>query len=124
MTNRNTNAENGGSLAGPAEWRQTTELLLRRQVILPAMKHGRAPIRVTPNFSNGLLRRGILNDLDERGNVARRFSFLGDGRMLLARLRHGPAKMPADPGTSSAEIERSMIDDRTSRTHSDAHGIA
>jgi len=125
MTNQNRNAENVGIQAAPFEWRQTTmELLFRRQVILLAMKHGRAPMPVTPNLWNSLLRRGILNDLYELGNVAGRFSFLGDGRMLLTELRHGPAKMPADPETSSAESKMSMMDRSASRTDSNANGIA
>ncbi|MGB7284470.1 MAG: hypothetical protein WBE13_19555 [Candidatus Acidiferrum sp.] len=125
LTAQDKNIENGGNQTGPSEWPQTTmELLFRRQVILLAMKHGRAPMPVTPNLWNSLLRRGILKDLYELGNVARRFSFLGDGRMLLAELRYGPAKMPGDQETSSGESKTSAMDRSASRMHSNAYGIA
>jgi hypothetical protein len=55
-------------------------LLLRHQIVLLAMKHGRAPLP-------GLLRRGVLNDVYELGNIARRLSLLGDDRMFLAQLK-------------------------------------
>jgi hypothetical protein len=61
--------------------------LLRQQIVLLAMKQGRAPLPVSTSLWKGLLRRGVLNDLDELGNIARRLSFLGDGRMLLAELK-------------------------------------
>lgn len=99
-------------------------LLFRRQVILPTMKHGRAPMSVTPNLWNGPLHRKILNDLDELGNVSRRISVLGDGRIFLAELRNGPAKMPADSETSSAESKISKMDNPAPRVHSNAYGIA
>jgi hypothetical protein len=51
------------------------------------MKHGRAPLPVSSTLWKTLLRQGFLNDLDELGNIARRFSFLGDERILLAELR-------------------------------------
>jgi hypothetical protein len=125
MIAQDRNAENGGNQSGPSEWRQATmELLFRRQVILLAMKHGRAPMPVTTNLWNRLLRRGVLNDLYELGNFARRFSFLGDERMLLTELRYGTAKTPADQETSSAESNRSVMDRPTSRMHSNAYGIA
>lgn len=100
------------------------ELLFRRQVILLAMKHGRAPMAVTPNLWNSLLRRGILDDLYELGNLARRFSFLGDWRMLLAELRYGPAKTAEDQETSSTESKMSVMDRPALRMHSNAYGIA
>jgi len=72
---------------GPSEWQKTMMLLLGHQVVLLAMKHGRAPVPVSSTVWKGLRRRGVLNDLDELGNVARRLSFLGDGGMLLAELK-------------------------------------
>jgi hypothetical protein len=60
--------------------------LLRHQVLLLAMKHGRAPLPVSPGVLKSLLRRGILNDLHDLGSVARRLSFLEDERILLAEL--------------------------------------
>jgi hypothetical protein len=64
-----------------AEWQKTTVLLLRHQIVLLAMKHGRAPLPVSSAVWKGLLRRGVLNDVHELGSIARRLSFLGDGRM-------------------------------------------
>jgi hypothetical protein len=61
--------------------------LLRQLVVLLAMKQGRAPLPVSSTLWRGLLQHGFLNDLDELGNIARRISFLGDERLLLAELR-------------------------------------
>lgn len=61
--------------------------LLGHWVALLAMEHRRAPLPVSAALWKGLLRRGFPNDLDEMGNFARRYLFLGDGRMLLAELR-------------------------------------
>jgi hypothetical protein len=74
-------------LTDPSALQKTMVLLLRQQVVLLAMKHGRAPLPVSPALWKGLLRQGALDDLYELGNIARRFSFLGDERMLLAELR-------------------------------------
>ena len=71
----------------PSEWQKTMVFLLRHQIVLLAMKQGRAPLPVSASLWKGLLRRGVLNDLDELGNIARRLSFLGDERMLLAELK-------------------------------------
>jgi hypothetical protein len=73
--------------AGPSGREKTMVLLFRQQVVLLAMKQGRAPLPVSPALSRGLLRRGVLNDFYELGNIARRLSFLGDDRMLLAELK-------------------------------------
>ncbi len=78
----------------PSEWQKTMGLLLRHQVVLLAMKHGRAPLPVSPAICKGLLRRGVLNDLHELDSIARRLSFLGDGRMLLAELKGRTATKP------------------------------
>jgi hypothetical protein len=56
-------------------------------MVLLAMKHGRAPLPVSSTLWKALLRQGFLNDLNELGNIAHRFSFLGDERILLAELR-------------------------------------
>jgi len=67
---------------------QTTEFyLLWHQIVLLAMKHGRAPLPISAAVWKGLQRRGILNDLYDLGSVARRLSFLGDGRLLLEELK-------------------------------------
>jgi hypothetical protein len=62
-------------------------LLLRHQIVLLAMKHGRAPLPVSPALWRGLQRQGVVDDPGELGNIARRLSFLRDERMLLAELR-------------------------------------
>ena len=69
--------------------------LLRHLVALLAMKHGRAPLPVSSTLWKTLLRQGFINDLEELGNIARRFSFLGDERMLLAELRIRAGTPPA-----------------------------
>lgn len=76
--------------------------LLRHQIILLAMQHGRAPLPVSPALWKGLLRRGNL-DFYELGNIARRFSFLGDGRMVLAELNMRTAATPHSRETLSKE---------------------
>jgi hypothetical protein len=72
---------------GQFEWRNTIAPLLGDWVVLLAMKQGRAPLAVSSTLWKVLLGQGFLNDLDELGNIARRFSFLGDERLLLAELR-------------------------------------
>jgi hypothetical protein len=86
-TRQEKRAEIGGGQTGPSERQKTIVHSFRQQVVLLAMKQGRAPLPVSPALWKGLLRRGVLSDLDELGNIARRFSFLGDGRMLLAELK-------------------------------------
>jgi len=79
------------SQIGESEWRKTTMGLLRQHILLLAMKHGQAPIPLSRAVCRGLLRRGVLSDLQALGNIARRFLFLGDERMLLAEIKYGPA---------------------------------
>jgi hypothetical protein len=77
--------------------------LLRQHVLLLAMTNGRAPIPLSPAVCRALLRRGVLNDLQALGNIARRFLFLGDGRMLLAEIKYGPTTVPPAQETVSSE---------------------
>jgi hypothetical protein len=70
-----------------SEWQKTVFHLLWHQVVLLAMKHGRAPLPVSPAVWKGLQKSGALNDLYDLGSIARRLSFLGDERLLLAELR-------------------------------------
>jgi hypothetical protein len=70
-----------------ADWQSMEFHLLWHQVVLLAMKNGRVPLHVTPFVWRGLQRRGVLNDLYDLGSIARRLSFLGDGRLLLDELR-------------------------------------
>lgn len=92
------------------EWRNTIAPLLGDWVILLAMKQGRAPLPVSTTLWKVLLRQGFLNDLDELGNIARRFSFLGDERLLLAELRIRPATTPSVRETLSKESEIAVED--------------
>jgi hypothetical protein len=80
--------------------------LLRLQVLLLAMKDGRAPLPVSRALWRGLQRYRLLNDPYDLGSVARRLLFLGDSRMLLAELRtRGSAKPDAEQKTlGQAEI--------------------
>jgi hypothetical protein len=87
---------------GESEWRRLTTGLLRQHILLLAMKHGRAPLPLSPVVSRGLLRRGVLNDVDALGSNAPRFSFLGDGRMLLAEIEYGRATRPSAQETLSS----------------------
>jgi len=91
--------------SGLDEWRRTMVVLLRHQVALLAMKHGRAPLPISPALLKGLMRRGVGNDLYELGEIARRFSFLGDGRMLLAELKTRGATTSPLQETLSRELQ-------------------
>jgi hypothetical protein len=91
--------------ANPSAWRRTLVDLLRHQVLLLAMKHGRAPLPVSRAVLKNLLRRGILNDLHDLGSVARRLSFLEDGRILLAELNVRTAKRGPAEETVAREAE-------------------
>jgi hypothetical protein len=71
------------------------------------MKHGRAPLPVSPAVWKGLQRSGVLNDIYDLGSIARRLSFLGDGRLLLAELKHGTAPIiPTEQGVASRDGDR------------------
>jgi hypothetical protein len=80
---------------GQFEWPNTIAPLLGDRVVLLAMKHGRAPLSVSPALSKGLRRLGVLNDLYDLGSIARRLSFLGDGQILLAELKMRATIRPA-----------------------------
>ena len=90
---------------GESEWQSLTLDLLRQHVLLLAMKHGRAPLPLSRAVCTGLLRRGVLNDPEALGSIARRFSFLGDGRMLLAEIEYGWATPPSAEETLSSESQ-------------------
>ena len=91
--------------SSPSEWQKSMVLLLRQQVVLLAMKDGRAPLPVSAALWKGLLRRGVLNDPDNLGSIARRLSFLRDERMLLAELRIRTSTTPPVRETLSKEGE-------------------
>src|SRR5260370_7439370 len=91
--------------SGLDEWPRTMVVLLRHQVALLAMKHGRAPLPISPALLKGLMRRGVGNDLYELGEIARRFSFLGDGRMLLAELKTPVSTTSPFPPTSPIHFQ-------------------
>jgi hypothetical protein len=88
-----------------AGWQTMEFHLLWHQVVLLGMKHGRAPLHVTPSVWKGLQRCGVLNDLYDLGSIARRLSFLGDGRLLLDELRLRNAMRSPVEQTVSKEIE-------------------
>lgn len=79
------------SQIGESEWRRSMIGLLRQHILLLAVKQGRAPLPLSRALCGALLRQGVLNDLHALGNIARRLLFLGDGRMLLAEIKYGPA---------------------------------
>jgi hypothetical protein len=89
-----------------SEWQKTMVHLLRHQIILLAMKHGRAPLSVSHALWKGLARLGALNDLYDLGSIARRLYFLGDGRILLAELkaRTGARSFVEEPEASRIGI--------------------
>jgi hypothetical protein len=74
----------------PLELRKTAAAFLTNYVVLLAMKHRCAPLPVSSNLRKELLHRGLINNLDELGILARRYLFLGDARMLLAELEMRP----------------------------------
>ena len=84
-----------------SEWQKAAPGLLRHQVLLLAMKDGRAPLPVSPALWRCLQRQGFLTDLRDLGSIARRLLFLGDIRMLMSELRtRGSAMSPAKEKTS------------------------
>ena len=88
---------------GQLEWRNTIAPLLGDWVVLLAMEHQRAPLPVSSALWKGLLRKGFPNDLDELAIFARRYLFLGDARLLLAKLRIRTATTPPVRETLSKE---------------------
>lgn len=89
-----------------AGWQSMEFHLLWHQVVLLAMKHGRAPLHVTPSVWKGLQRCGVLNDLYDLGSIARRLSFLGDGRLLLDELKLRNAMRSPGEQTVSEQIDQ------------------
>jgi len=87
------------------EQQKTMVSLLRHQVLLLAMKNGRAPLPISPALWKGLHRQGFLNDVYDLGSLARRLLFLGDGRILLAELRVQAAAKPTAEEKTSKEME-------------------
>ncbi len=47
----------------PSEWQSYVLELLRHQVLLLAMKNGRAPLPVSPSIWKDLQKQGVLNNL-------------------------------------------------------------
>ena len=88
-----------------SEWQLAAFHLLWHQVVLLAMKHGRAPLPVSPAVWKGLQRSGFLNDIYELGSIARRLSFLGDGRLLLAELKRRTAPIIPMEQSVAREME-------------------
>jgi DNA-binding NtrC family response regulator len=90
----------------PSDWQETRGPLLRHVVVLLAMRHGRAPQAVSSALYTGLLRKGLLSNLDELGNIARRISFLADEQLLMAELRARavPTTTMPEPLSNESEI--------------------
>jgi hypothetical protein len=84
--------------------------LLRHQVLLLAMKAGRAPLPVSPALWRGLQRYGLLDHIYDIGSVARRLLFVGDARILLAELRRQNGPHTGAEKTDAKEIEISAED--------------
>ena len=94
---------------GQSQGQKTMVDLLRHQVLLLAMKNGRAPLPVSPALWRGLLRQGFLNDVYDLGSLARRLLFLGDGRILLAELRANSApRPPAEDKTPTKSASQNL----------------
>ena len=81
--------------------------LLRLQVLLLAMKNGRAPLPVPRALWRGLQSEGFLNDLYlyDLGSIARRLLFLGDSRMLLTELKTRDGARPGAEQTTPRDTE-------------------
>jgi len=84
----------------PFELRKTMAQMLGDIVALLAMKHRRAPLRVSTALLRTRWMRGFPGNLAELESFARRLLFLGDERMLLAELRRGPAPIASMPENS------------------------
>jgi hypothetical protein len=108
LTNENVVPDTQTDRAG---WQLMAFHLLWHQVVLLSMKHVRAPLPVTPSVWKRQQRSGVLNDFYDLGSIARRLSFLGDGRLLLDELKlrntmRSPVEQPdsketaAPPGAS------------------------
>jgi hypothetical protein len=97
--------------------------LLGHQIFLLAMKHGRAPLSVFPPLWKGLLRLGALNDPYDLGSVARRLSFLGGGRILLAELKARAGTKPRVEGSEAKEIRIVERIIHRLRMNTNSHGI-
>ena len=91
--------------ADRSDWQSAEFHLLWHQVVLLAMKHGRVPLPVTPSVWKGLQRRGVLRDLYDLGSIARRISFLGDGCLVIAELKHRSAPKLRTEQSGAKEIE-------------------
>ena len=81
---------------GPSEIGKVVVPLLGHLVALLAMKTGRAPLPVSSALCKSLVRRGLVRDLEDLGDLARRYLFLGDERMLLAELERHVAWTPRE----------------------------
>lgn len=68
--------------------------LFRHFVASLAIKHGRAPLPVSPTLWKRLMESGAPSCVEELFEVARRYMFLGDARMLLAELNTQPRRTP------------------------------
>jgi DNA-binding NtrC family response regulator len=70
--------------------------LLRHIVAALAIRHGRAPLPVSRTLWKRLMDRGVPSCVEELFEVARRYMFLGDARMLIAELNAKPRPKQAE----------------------------
>ena len=75
-------------------------------VALLAMKYRRAPLPVPRGLEKALMCQGLADDPSEIGDLARRYLFLGDARMLLAESRRPSPFTNYLPSVKESNTER------------------
>jgi len=76
----------------------------------PALKYRRAPLPAFRGLEKALLCQGLADDTAELGDLARRYPFHGDPKMLLAESRKRPT-----PIANSLELVEQLTTER--KTH-------
>lgn len=72
-------------------------------VALLAMKYRRAPLPVSRDLEKAFICQGVADDPADLGDLARRYLFPGDARMLLAESRKRPV-----PIANSLELAKQL----------------
>jgi hypothetical protein len=91
--------------AKPGGYPELVAPLLGQCVALLAMRYRRAPLPVPRALWKGLLRQGLANNTAELNDLARRYLFLGDARMMLAESRKSPT-----PSLNSSRLVKHFVD--------------
>jgi DNA-binding NtrC family response regulator len=87
--------------AAPYQVSEAMLPLFGKIMALLAMKYGRAPLPVSASLVRRMVRSGFPKDVDEMTNLARRYLFLRDERMLLAELKlHGATAPVIGPAST------------------------